>query len=1137
MRCPSCAKEVPDGASRCPACRAPLPPADDARTMLGVPAADDGRTVIGPPADDGGTVLGRPADDGRTMLGTSADDGRTMLGAPADDGRTMLGAPDDDGRTMLGAPGDDGRTMLGAPADEGRTVLGSPAGPARTGRPPSPDEAGTVLGAPPLGAPTEPGGHGHRAPRAGRTTAGGGGRPVSQAVTRATDSTGPLGVGQQFSPRYIIVKLLGIGGMGAVYQAWDGELSVMVALKVIRPEVTRDPAAARDIERRFKQELLLARQVTHKNVVRIHDLGEIDGIKYITMPYLEGEDLASVLKEAGRLPVTRVMSIARQIATGMLAAHEAGVVHRDLKPANVMIAKDQAKDQAIIMDFGIARTSGGPSPAAVSPAQLQALADGATQMAPSTPAGTVAGAIVGTVEYMAPEQARGQAVDQRADIYAFGLILYDMLTGRRRAAHAPSAIEELQGRLEQPPPAVRTVVPEVPEPVERLVSRCVEPDAAKRFQTTAELVEAIERLDDNGKLRPIKRVVGVKLAAAIVVLLLGLSGYIWWYTRPEAVHDPVSVLIADFANTTGDAALDGLGLESAMQRALETAKFITAYDRAGIRRTLGVQPPEKLDEATAQGIAVKQGVNVVLSGAVSSEGRGYKLSVRAVRSVTNELLVDAQSRASSKDDIKAATGTLATRVRRALGDDESDSAQRFAMETITATSLEVVREYAAGMEALSRSQFDDAMKRFSKAAELEPSFGLAYGAMAAVSRNLDRQADAEKYAKESLNYLDSMTPRERLRTRGQFFSITKNYPSCVKEFSELVARYAADAAARNNLAGCASYLRDWPQALSQMREVVKILPGRALYRENLATFLSYSSDFQAGEQEARLIQDPSMFGLLARAFAQVGQGQLAQAEETYKAAGAIDAQGASYMASGIGDLRIYEGRFSDAERILAAGAEADVKSQDLERAAAKYAALGYARVQQRKMAQDVAAADDALKASQGVKIQFLAARIFLEAGETARAAQLAAGLGKQILAEPRAYGKIVEAGLARRATDLNKAMTLLMEANTLFDTWIGHFDLGRIYLDVAIGAKDIGLFAQADSEFDKCFNRRGEALSLFLDEEPTAAYFPPLLYYRARARQGVSEDGKSEAYADYLAIRGNSKEDPLAQEARKRVGK
>src|SRR5207249_5090465 len=148
---------------------------------------------------------------------------------------------------------------------------------------------------------------------------------------------GPLNVGQIFGTRYHIIKLLGVGGMGAVYQAWDNELAVAVAIKVIRPEVMADPTAAADIERRFKRELLLARQVTHKNVVRIHDLGEIDGIKYITMPYIQGQDLAALLKETGRLSISKALAIARQIAAGLQAAHEVGVVHRDLKPANIMI--------------------------------------------------------------------------------------------------------------------------------------------------------------------------------------------------------------------------------------------------------------------------------------------------------------------------------------------------------------------------------------------------------------------------------------------------------------------------------------------------------------------------------------------------------------------------------------------------------------------------------------------------------------------------------------------------------------------------------------------------------------------------------------------------------------------------------
>jgi serine/threonine protein kinase len=176
---------------------------------------------------------------------------------------------------------------------------------------------------------------------------------------RPAKARGPLEIGQRFGARYHILRQLGIGGMGAVYQAWDAELGVAVALKVIRPEVMQDPAAAQDIERRFKQELLLARQVTHKNVVRIHDLGEIDGIKYITMPYIEGHDLASVLRSE-RLPVPKVMALARQVAAGLQAAHEAGVVHRDLKPANVMLEGEHA----IIMDFGIARSTsrGGAAP-------------------------------------------------------------------------------------------------------------------------------------------------------------------------------------------------------------------------------------------------------------------------------------------------------------------------------------------------------------------------------------------------------------------------------------------------------------------------------------------------------------------------------------------------------------------------------------------------------------------------------------------------------------------------------------------------------------------------------------------------------------------------------------------------------
>src|SRR5438034_7279375 len=238
-----------------------------------------------------------------------------------------------------------------------------------------------------------------------------------------------------------------------------------------------DPAAAAEVERRFKRELLLARQVTHKNVVRIHDLGEIDGIKYITMAYVNGADLATLIRKHGGQTAAKTLRIARSVVSGLVAAHTAGVVHRDLKPANIMV---DATDEALIMDFGIARSTAEPvaRTGPVNPGR-----PGARRSLAKYTDATAVGAIVGTVEYMAPEQARGQEVDQRADVYAFGLILYDLLAGQRRAELAGSAFGELQARMEQPPPPIKSIVPEIPEALDRIVSRCIEPDREKRFQT------------------------------------------------------------------------------------------------------------------------------------------------------------------------------------------------------------------------------------------------------------------------------------------------------------------------------------------------------------------------------------------------------------------------------------------------------------------------------------------------------------------------------------------------------------------------------------------------------------------------------------------------------------------------------
>jgi serine/threonine protein kinase/tetratricopeptide (TPR) repeat protein len=928
-----------------------------------------------------------------------------------------------------------------------------------------------------------------------------------------------LAIGQRFGPRYRIVKLLGMGGMGAVYQAWDADLDVLVALKVIRTEAGSDPDETRTIERRFKRELLLARQVSHKNVVRIHDLGEIDGIKYITMSYIEGEDLASLLKREGPLPVPRALHILRQVVSGVVAAHEAGVVHRDLKPSNIMLEGDHA----IIMDFGLARSS--PPQSDMQPSSTGATA--AYRTGRHTQQSTLAGTIVGTIAYMAPEQARGEAVDHRADVYAIGLIASDMLVGPRQRSQ--QTLDDLRRDSDDAPTPLRLIEPSVPEALEAVVLRCLQRHPAGRYQTTAELLSALNRLDDTGKELPaIRRLTRgmVAVTAVLGLMLLALTFYVTRiFTAPPLQPDPVSVVIADLDNRTGDPTLSR-ALEPMLRRGLESAGFISAYDRSGIVRMLGVRPPEQLDEMAARDIAVREGVGVVLSGSLQRNGDGYTIAVKATRTVTGEVLADAETEAGGNEDIIQAAIRLMTTVRTALGDEASESAQMFSMASLSATSLDVVRHYAAAQESSSNNRFEEARASLLKAVEVDPKFGIGYQLLAVQSRNLGQLQEADKYINEALRYLEGMTEPERYSTRGMYYRLTGDYPQCVREYSEMIALYAGDVTAHNQRALCLSLLRDLRGAVDEMRQIVDLLPNRPVFRNNLALYANYAGDFQTAEKEALTIQEPDAYATLAVAFARLGQGRRPDAMQTYQKLATIDPLGASFAASGLGDLAAVEGRYADAVRILNQGAVRDLAAKNTDRAASKLAALAYAEQSRGRRMAAAAAIDKALANSQAVKIRFLGARSYVAAGQIDKARLVMANLGAELQAEAQVYAKLIEGDIALKSGDARLAIKLLSQANRLQDTWIGHYDLGRAYLEA-------NAFTQADTEFDRCLGRRGEALALFLDEEPTYANLPSVYYYQGRARDGMKIAGAAESYKNYLAFRGQSREDPVLAEVRR----
>jgi tetratricopeptide (TPR) repeat protein len=572
------------------------------------------------------------------------------------------------------------------------------------------------------------------------------GRPASETTVLRG---GPLANGQQFGARYHIIKLLGIGGMGAVYHAWDEELGVAVALKVIRPEIAADPATAEDLERRFKRELVLARQVTHKHVVRIHDLGEIDGIKYITMPYIAGRDLATILKREGRLPADRVMPLARQIASGLAAAHEAGIVHRDLKPANIMVDDD---GQACIMDFGIAR---------------------------STQGGThTVGVVTGTLEYMAPEQARGQPVDQRADVYAFGLILYDMLTGGRQG-RSDSAVAALMARMTQSPPAPRTINPAIPEALDRLIVRCIEPDPAKRYQTSADVAADLARLDGQGnatgvtaqgpapKAQRMRRAI-VAAAALAAIAAAGVFG-VRAMRRPPPLFtaEPVSLAVVPFRNASGDAAADawGASLAEILRSELGQSAQLRTVPSDRLRQVLHdlkLSANSEFDPPTLRRLGEFSNAQTIVWGQFVKIGSQVQVLATLQDLRENGATTTLKAEAANESGLLAAIDQLAVQVREKLATSPEILKQLTAASIKPSSqSFEALRFYNEGLDLVRQGNQVDAVTRFTRATEEDPQFALAYSKLGQARSALGYEEEAKSASRKAVDLSEALPPQEK----------------------------------------------------------------------------------------------------------------------------------------------------------------------------------------------------------------------------------------------------------------------------------------------------------------------------------------------------------------------------------------
>jgi tetratricopeptide (TPR) repeat protein len=913
--------------------------------------------------------------------------------------------------------------------------------------------------------------------------------PASTSTRRRTGQFGPLEPGEQFGPRYKILRLLGMGGMGAVYEARDDELNVTVALKVIKIEAGGDSTAAHEVERRFKQELLLAREVTHRNVVRIHDLGEIDGIKYLTMSNIDGADLSDVLRDLGRLEVTTALKLARQVAAGLQAAHEAGVIHRDLKPANIMIDGDHA----IIMDFGIARSSKSHQSGMAIPV---AAAAGSGQH-------TTVGAMVGTLDYMAPEQARGEPVDQRVDIYAFGLIFYDMLLGSREALTGKlSPLDALYKRMEQPPPPISTLRAEVPASLEAVITKCVQPDREARYQSANELVAALDGLDEHGNLLPAMWRFSTRLLAAAAVTVFALLGGVWWASRPVAVAaapDPVTVLIADFDNRTNEAVFAG-ALEQALSIGIEGASFITAYSRqTALTLATQLKAGDRLNGDAARLIAMREGVKVVLAGAIEPSSSGFTVTTNIIDPVDGRVLGTRSASARDKAGVLTAVSSLAADVRELLGDQSSEAARSAGAETLTAASLEAVREYAIAQDLAIAVKDEQALDHYKKAIAADPNFGRAYSGIALMNGRLGRDAEAEAAWKTALSLTDRMTDREKYRTLGLYYTFSRNYAKAIDTYTAFLEKYPADTSGHNNLAIAYVNTLRFEEALEEGRALLKIYPDRVLYRTNVALYAMYAGRFDVAAAEAKTVleKDPSAHkAYLVQAAAALAAGDSAAVKDAYARMSEAGPRGASLAALGAADFAIYEGRFREAVDLLRDGVAKDVAAGNTTGQATKSIALADAYLALGDRARAAAVVQAALSASRQDPILAAAAELSFRVGRTAEGRALVTELGARLPALPRAYARIVEAQLALGEKRYSDAIETLQAAQKVIDLWLGRYVLGLAYLQA-------GYYAEALAEFETCMKRRGEATALLIDDMPTFRRLAPLPALLTRAQNGL----------------------------------